>query len=123
VESVRGLGAPPDTYLKPAELVTARLMAEYPELEQRYGDRGRAFGVHDTAYQLAWIVGAVELRTADRLRRDMLWLRDLLKARGFPMDVFRRNFELSVEVCEEARLVESDQLHALVDPLLEELGR
>jgi|1185.fasta_scaffold110629_2 hypothetical protein len=119
-ENVRGLGAPPERYLAAAELVTARLIVEYPDLLDRYGDRGRAFGVHDTAYQLAWIVAAVELGSAARLRRDMVWLRDLLKARDFPMDVFHRNFELAVEACAEAGFAGRDELR-LIDPVTAEL--
>lgn len=121
MDEARGLGAPPERYLPAAELVTTRLLAEYPELGERYGQRGRAFGIHDTAYQIAWIVNAVELQSPERLRRDVLWLRDILRARHFPMDVFRRNFELSITACHEAGFATREQLHDIATPLLDAL--
>ena len=118
---VRGLGHPPERYAAAAEVVTARLYLEYPELLERYGDRGRRFGVHDTTYQIGWIVSAVEQQSASPLRREMVWLRDVLRSRQFPMDVLRRNFELAIEVCLETGLATHDQIKSIVRPVVDEL--
>ena len=121
MDEARGLGAPPERYVPAAEMVTTRLLAEYPELEERYGERGRAFGIHDTAYQIAWIVNAVELQSPERLSRDVLWLREILRARNFPMNVFRRNFELSISACRETGLATPAELDEIATPVLESL--
>jgi hypothetical protein len=118
---VRGLGTPPERYMALAESVTARLLAEHPELDERYGERGRAFGVHDTAYQIAWIVNAVELDAPQRLRTDMVWLRDVLAARHFPIPVLRRNFELAIAICADEGLAGREDLHRIATPVLHEL--
>jgi hypothetical protein len=122
-DRVRGLASPPAAYLPAATQVTEQLMSEFPELESRYGARGREFGIHDTAYQIAWIVSAVELDSPEVLRRNILWLRDLLAARDFPLEPFRRNLELALEACRAHGLVPDENLRRVADPILDELGQ
>ena len=120
-DRVRGLASAPWQYLPVAATVTEQLLAEFPELAARYGQRGRDYGVHDTAYQMGWIVSAIELDSPDILRSNVIWLRDLLAARGFPLEPFRRNLELTIEACKEHRIASEEDLRRVVQPMLTEL--
>ncbi len=84
----------PAHWLSTAEQICDRFYAEFPDHDARYGARGRAFCAHDNAYLVAWLVEALDLTGASSFARNVVWLRDLLDARGFPMDAFRRNLEL-----------------------------
>ncbi len=84
----------PSQWQELAEGVCASYYEEFPEQDARYGDRGRAFCVHDNAYLIAWLVEAIEVAGSDSFRTNVEWLCGVLHARGFPMDAFRRNLEL-----------------------------
>jgi hypothetical protein len=122
IESVRGLSAPVERYLPAAESVTETLLAEYPEILERYGERARTFGVHDSAYLVGWVVNAVELYGAEPLRRDVLWLRDLLAARSFPLGPFRRNLELVSAATIEFGFASAAEVESVTRDLLLELA-
>ena len=121
IESVRGLSAPRERYVAAAEAVTDTLLAEYPEILERYGERARTFGVHDSAYLIGWIVNAVEIYGGETLRRDVLWLRDLLVARGFPLGPFVRNFELVVAATSGSGFAPAADVERVTRDLLLEL--
>jgi hypothetical protein len=116
-----GLASPPAKYHPAAVEVTEALLAEYPDLLARYGDRAREFGVHDTSYQLAWLVTATELGDDTLLRRDVLWLRDLLVARGFPLGPFIRNLELAAEAAVRHGFADQEAMTTVMRGLLIDL--
>jgi hypothetical protein len=82
-----------------AEAVADRYFEEFPGDLERYGDAARAWEVHDTAHCLHWAVLDVE-RFAS-LRREVEWLANVLRSRGFPLDHLARNLELAGDVVDE----------------------
>ena len=55
--------------------------------------------VHDTAHCLEWAVLDVE-RLAS-LQREVEWLTNVLRSRGFPLEHLARNLELAADVVDE----------------------
>jgi hypothetical protein len=84
----------PSQWLGVAETICERYYAEFPADDQRYGDRGRRYCVHDNAYLVAWLADALDTAGSGSFATNVEWLRSLLEARGFPMDAFRRNLHL-----------------------------
>jgi hypothetical protein len=84
----------PAQWLSVAETVCERYYAEFPDHDERFGDRGRRYCAHDNAYLVAWLVDALDTAGAASFATNVEWLRGLLEARGFPMDAFRRNLRL-----------------------------
>lgn len=81
----------PSRWLALAETICARFYVEFPDHDDRYGARGRAFCAHDNAYLVAWLVDALDTAGSASFRTNVAWLRTLLEARGFPMAAFTRN--------------------------------
>jgi len=79
-----------------AQEVCRRYQAEYPDEEERYGDAGRAWCVHDNQYLLHWALLDVEGTTS--LDRQVAWLARVLAARDFPLDRLARDLELCADV-------------------------
>ena len=103
-------GAPPPTEAKTitgevvalpqlAHAVCQRYRAEFPDEQERYGDAGQAWCVHDNQYILSWAfldaLGWIELGA------EVAWLAGVLAARDFPLDRLARNLELCAAVVEE----------------------
>ena len=82
-----------------AEAVADRYFEEFPEDLERYGDAARAWEVHDTAHCLQWAVLDVERFTS--LERQVEWLTNVLRSRGFPLEHLARNLELAADVVDE----------------------
>src|SRR3954447_9807112 len=82
-----------------AEAIADRYFAEFPEDLERYGAAARPWELHDTAYCLQWAFLDVE-GLAD-LSREIAWLRDILHARGFPLEHLARNVELAADAVGE----------------------
>jgi hypothetical protein len=107
-----------------AESVCAEYYRLYPDTDERYGGRGRAYCAHDNAYLAAWIVNAVELRSPATFARDVQWLADLLAARGFPMERFASNLELVADAVAAAGLAPLGTVQSIVRPVADAiLGR
>ncbi|MEO8274510.1 MAG: hypothetical protein ABI620_10630 [Chloroflexota bacterium] len=104
----------PARWLPVAERICEQFYAEFPDHDARYGARGRDFCAHDNAYLVAWLVDSLELAGADSFKRNVDWLRDLLAARGFPMEAFQRNLDLVGEAVAELRPLEADQVRQAV---------
>lgn len=104
-----------------AETVCDAYYAAYPDTDERYGGRGRAYCVHDNAYLAAWLIRAVELESSAILGRDVRWLADLLEARAFPMDRFAHNLELVASAVVEAGLSEAGAVEATLRPVVDGL--
>ena len=65
-----------------------RSWREFPYYEARFGERGRRFGHSDSA----WLSLAARHGTA-HLRREVLWLGEVLSARGMPQWMLERHLE------------------------------
>jgi hypothetical protein len=91
-----------------AEEIADRYFAEFPEDFDRYGDAVRAWEVHDTCHCLHWAI--LDAEGYASLEKEVTWLADILRARGFPLTKLARNLELAAAVVGER--VESGALVA-----------
>ncbi|HEV2061591.1 MAG TPA: hypothetical protein VGR12_01965 [Solirubrobacteraceae bacterium] len=91
-------GAPVDVRAL-AQEVCRRYGAEYPDEEQRYGDAGQAWCVHDNQYLLHWAL--LDAQGTTSLADQVAWLARVLAARDFPLDRLARDLELCADVVEE----------------------
>ena len=82
-----------------AEAVAERYFEEFPEDLERYGDAARAWEVHDTSYCLHW--AALDVEGFASLDREVAWLANILRSRGFPLEHLARNLELAADVVDE----------------------
>lgn len=79
-----------------AQETCRRYRAEFPDEQERYGDAGIEWCVHDNQHILNWAVLA-QAGDVD-LRRELAWLARVLAARGFPLERLVRNLELAADV-------------------------
>jgi hypothetical protein len=79
-----------------AEEICRRYRAEFPDEQERYGDAGIAWCVHDNQHILNWAVLAT--RGFIDLEERLAWLARVLEARGFPLPRLARNLELAAAV-------------------------
>ncbi len=82
-----------------AKEVCRRYRAEFGDEEERYGDAGRAWCVHDNQYLLHWAL--LDVRGTTRLGDQVAWLAGVLEARDFPLDRLARDLELCADVIAE----------------------
>jgi hypothetical protein len=102
----------PSQWLSIAETICDRYYAEFPDHDERYGDRGRSYCAHDNAYLVAWLVDALDTAGPGSFATNVEWLRGLLEARGFPMDAFMRNLQL---VGEAVTALRPDDAHRIAE--------
>lgn len=110
----------PEQWLPVAEGICERYYAEFPDHEERYGSRGRAYCAHDNAYLVAWLIDALGVAGHASFARNVAWLRGLLEARHFPMAAFRRNLELVGEAVTRLRPADADAIAALLTSAVED---
>jgi|tagenome__1003787_1003787.scaffolds.fasta_scaffold20674767_2 hypothetical protein len=79
-----------------AEAIADRYFAEFPEDLEAYGEAGRLWEIYDTSHVLQWAFLDVE-ELCD-FGREIAWLTDVLKARGFPLNHLFRNLVISADV-------------------------
>jgi hypothetical protein len=91
-----------------AQEICRRYREEFPDEQERYGDAGMAWCVHDNQHILNWAVGARNGYVD--LNRELAWLARVLEARDFPLDRLARNLDIAAEVA--AELPVSDDLAA-----------
>jgi hypothetical protein len=65
-----------------ARMLTARLYAELPELDGRYGESGRVRCLEDMRFNVEHLAPAVELGLPVMFRSYVRWLDGLLRARN-----------------------------------------
>ena len=82
-----------------SEEICRRYRAEFPDEEERYGDAGMAWCVHDNQHILNW--AALESRGFVDLEERLAWLARVLEARDFPLQRLARNLELAAEVVQD----------------------
>ncbi len=78
-----------------AEEICGRYRDEFPDEQERYGDAGVAWCIHDNLHILNWAF----LDEGDGLLgRQVAWLARVLGARGFPLDRLARDLQIAAEV-------------------------
>lgn len=105
----------PAHWLPLAETVCGRWYAEFPETDARYGERGRAYCAHDTAYLIAWLADELDLGLEGSYARGVAWLASVLEARDFPMESFRRSLTLVGEALAAERPEDAARIAALTE--------
>ena len=81
------------------EEIADRYFAEFPGDLERYGEAARDWELHDTAHCVNW--AALDVKGFASLDRNITWLANVLRARGFPVEQLARNLELAADVCAE----------------------
>jgi hypothetical protein len=104
----------PSHWLGLAQTICDRYYAEFPDHDERYGDRGRGYCAHDNAYLVAWLVDALGTAGHGSFATNVEWLRGLLEARGFPLDAFRRNLQLVGEAVAALRPEDARRIDELI---------
>jgi len=82
-----------------AEEICRRYRAEFPDEQQRYGDAGVAWCIHDNQHLLNWAV--IESNGFGGFEGKLGWLAGILEARGFPLERLARNLELGAAVLDD----------------------
>lgn len=82
-----------------AHEICRRYRDAFPDEQQRYGDAGHAWCVHDNQYQLFWAFeaasGYLDMTT------EVAWLARVLESRDFPLVRLARNLEIAADVLQE----------------------
>jgi hypothetical protein len=65
-----------------ARAVTAAIYEEFPDLIEKYGERGRARCLQDMHYNIEHLIPAVDLQEPELFAQYVRWLDGMLRARG-----------------------------------------
>ena len=76
--------------------ICARYRAEYPDEEERYGEAGHLWCVHDNQHLVNW--AALHTRGYVVLDEQVAWLAKVLEAREFPLDRLARDLDIAADV-------------------------
>jgi hypothetical protein len=87
----------------PAREIASRHRCEFPDEQDRYGDRGAQWCVYDNQWILAWAAAAAA--GYEDLDRQIGWLAGILEARGYPVERLGRDLEIAGEVVPALREV------------------
>ena len=79
-----------------AEEICRRYRAEFPDEQQRYGDAGLAWCLHDNQYLLCW--GAEAADGYLDMKQQVAWLASVLEARAYPLVRLARDLEIGADV-------------------------
>ena len=79
--------------------ICRRYRDEYPDEEQRYGEPGIAWCVHDNQHILNWAILALSGFVS--LDDKLAWLARVLESRDFPLERLIRDLELAADVVGE----------------------
>jgi hypothetical protein len=85
-----------------AEEICTRYRAEFPDEQERYGDAGVAWCIHDNQHILNWAV--TELNGLGGFEGKLAWLAGVLEARDFPVERLTRDLEIAAAVVADAEL-------------------
>lgn len=89
-------GSEPLDLLALAREICVRYRLEFPDEQERFGDVGHAWCVHDNQYVLDWGIEAVSGYVD--MRHEIGWLASVLEARDFPLDRLARNLDIGADV-------------------------
>ena len=81
-----------------AEEICRRYRGEFPDEDERYGEAGVAWCLHDNQHILNWAF--LEERGWLDLDEQIAWLARVLDAREFPLSRLARNLEIASAVVE-----------------------
>ena len=84
-----------------ARVITAALYAELPELEAKYGERGRVRCLEDMNFNLEHLRPAVQLGRPEMFVTYVQWLDGLLRSRGIDTREIARSLVLTDRVLRE----------------------
>jgi hypothetical protein len=107
-EPPSGAPAPVTAELRDGEVLDLRALAqeicrryrdEFPDEEERYGDAGMAWCVHDNQHLLNWAVA--ESNGYGGFERQLTWLAGVLEARCFPLERLARDLDIAAAVLDE----------------------
>jgi hypothetical protein len=89
-----------------------RYRAEYPDEEERYGEAGHLWCVHDLQHILNW--AALDLAGMTHLDGQLAWLARVLHGRDFPLERLVRGIELAADAtaADPSRAELSERLRA-----------
>jgi hypothetical protein len=87
----------------PAREIARRHRAEFPDEEERYGDRGLEWCAYDNQWILSW--AAAEAAGFENLGRQIRWLAEILDARDYPVERLARDLEIAADVVAPLRAV------------------
>jgi hypothetical protein len=76
--------------------VCARYRAEYPDEQERYGEAGHLWCLHDNQHLVNW--AALHTQGYVVLDEQVAWLAKVLEARAFPLDRLARDLDIAAEV-------------------------
>jgi hypothetical protein len=82
--------------LRLAEEICRRYRNEFPDEQERYGEAGQAWCVHDLQHLLNWAAG--EVNGHFEMRPQVTWLAAVLEAREFPLDRLARSLDIAADV-------------------------
>ena len=97
-ETTRTRGGESVPLLPLAEEICRRYRDEFPDEQERYGDAGVAWCVHDNQHILNWAF--LDDRGFLTLDEQVAWLARVLEARDFPVKRLVRDLEIAAEVVE-----------------------
>ena len=80
-----------------AQEICARYRREFPDEEERYGEAGLEWCVHDNLHILNWAV-LDAAGSEGVLDRQLGWLGRVLVARDFPLQRLQRNVAIAADV-------------------------
>jgi hypothetical protein len=80
-----------------ARAISAKLRAEYPDEEERYGTAGFDWCVHDNQWLLRWAAEDVAIGHG-YFARNVRWLANVLAKRDYPLERLARNLEIAADV-------------------------
>lgn len=84
-----------------AEAITARHYELFPELEQRFGQAGRAKCLQDAHYHLSYLSEAISSSLPSLFADYVAWAKVMLESRGVPAADLVRNLEVFRQVLRE----------------------
>ena len=79
-----------------AEEICRRYRHEYPDEQERYGDAGQAWCLHDNLYLLSWAVDDAD--GSPVMQTEVAWLARVLESRAFPLDRLARDLDIGADV-------------------------
>jgi hypothetical protein len=81
-----------------AQEICRRYRHDFPDEEERYGDAGMAWCVHDNQHLLNWAVA--ESNGYGGFERQLTWLAGVLEARSFPLERLAHDLDIAAAVLE-----------------------